>query len=89
MRVRVTRARFCLWRNRLLIHRELRPWPEEMLLSSFGLPASAGLRQTQNVGASLFLKVGIRDVCPVRRMRATLIREVGRIFFYDRNWGRK
>ncbi len=56
-----------------------------MLLSSFGLPASAGLRQTQNVGASLFLKVGIRDVCPVRRMRATLIREVGRIFFMISN----
>ena len=34
MRVRVTRARFCLWRNRLLINRELRPWPEEILLSS-------------------------------------------------------
>ena len=43
----------------LLIFRALSLWPADMLLSSFGLPASAGLRQTQNVGASL---------CPMVRM---------------------
>ena len=43
----------------LLIFRALSLWPADMLLSSFGLPASVGLRQTQNVGASL---------CPMVRM---------------------